>query len=645
MRAIMIIILPIITYQLIINFPYVGANLIAFNKDDVLSAYENVDIRGINQTGYEKIVGTFNIARFLVPIASFKDDEDNNLRCKIDPKSYDGVDVLVISFEDARSVGNCATYADILQRNHWPDNNVVAVNRPQPAGNTNVLTNTDAPANTDTFTTNDNTPLPQTEAAPQTTAPSQEQVPTLTDTAPPLQTETASQITAPSQEKIPTPPQTETASDTFFVDGTLSIFTDITSTQTKTAPSTTDTFIVSSTESVNGNEQSQAESRTVQQQTSQSPSSRQQQTPKPSPTSSKDKILDVTLSATISSVVGVEVGVGVKINKKRDLNLKTPQMILFSSTNGGDPGIKELFSGDRETLKMSMPILSLLKLEDVITLQGILDKIDHVVVTPESGPWVKILSDTEWLVWSVIISSLFIGIVFLAVYYLVKTYQDLVAFIIVTVDPDDIYEDRISLSDFKKLLGISYTMESVGLVVLGVEFLAFGWLIVTALRKRVSQIPLRRNRLRTSSKVIVMIISILTSIVFFIFSGSLSFFVTTVANFWGAQITSNLAVVLCSVIIILVLQDKTIGKSLSQSNFTNKKKKSVLSAITLSDDDNNALEEEEEIDDNGNNNFPTIISTSPGETSMIDIPITPSSISPLPTIYSSTSTSSHHSDN
>nr|CAG8435125.1 12372_t:CDS:2 [Entrophospora candida] len=635
MRGIMTIILPIIIYQLIINFPYAGANLIAFNKDDVLSAYENVDIRGINQTGYEKIVGTFNIAKFLVPIASFKDDEDNNLRCKIDPKSYDGVDVLVISFEDARSVGNCATYADILQRNHWPE----------PAGNTNVLTNTDAPANTDTIIINNNTPPPQTEAAPQTTAPPQEKVPTLTDTTPPLQTEATSQITAPPQEKTPTftdttPPQTETASsttDTFFVDGTLSIFTDITSTQTETASPTTDTFIVSSstppldntvtssvtdvTDSVNGNGQSQAKSQTVQQQTSQSPtkeltetptllpSSRQQQTPKPSPTSSKNKILDVTVSATISSVIGVDVGVGVKTNKKRDLNLKTPQMILFSSTNGGDPGIKELFSGNRETLKMSVPILSLLKLEDVITLQGILDRIDHVVVTPESGPWVKILSGTEWLVWSVIISSLFIGIVFLALYYLVKTYQDIVAFIIVTVDPDDIYEDRISLSDFKKVLGISYAMESVGLVVLGVEFLVFGWLIVTALRKRVSQIPLRRNRLRTSSK-----------------------------------ITSNLAVVLCSVIIILVLQDKTIGKSLSQSNFTNKKKKSVVSAITLSDDDdNNALEKDEEIDDNGNNNFPTIISTSPGETSMIDIPITPSSISPLPTIYSSTS--SHHSDN
>src|SRR5689334_1175499 len=90
----------LIIINIIINIiPRVDSSIVTFRgsgNDDILGTFLNVDIAGINQTGYQQISGKLGIAEFLIPLSdpSVEYDDNNNLRCRINPSSYYNTEVL-----------------------------------------------------------------------------------------------------------------------------------------------------------------------------------------------------------------------------------------------------------------------------------------------------------------------------------------------------------------------------------------------------------------------------------------------------------------------------------------------------------------------------------------------------------------------
>jgi hypothetical protein len=69
------------------------------------------------------------------------------------------------------------------------------------------------------------------------------------------------------------------------------------------------------------------------------------------------------------------------MRKRGESTSGVPQVILFTSMNNGDPGIKEPFAIDRDLFKDFKVGVTLLLRNDMLHLESLASTIDHVSVT------------------------------------------------------------------------------------------------------------------------------------------------------------------------------------------------------------------------------------------------------------------------
>ncbi|CAG8620961.1 13384_t:CDS:1, partial [Funneliformis caledonium] len=139
----------------------------------------------------------------------------------------------------------------------------------------------------------------------------------------------------------------------------------------------------------------------------------------PEPT--KDNIINVEVSAKIPPV---ETKVKVGLRKRQDTTFKfIPKVIVFTSMNEGEPGIKEFYSGDRDVLEKSIPGLTLLKYEDIYELKEINTEIARAKITSGKSKWDDLVTSPSWITWSVIMSIIYVIIIIVSTFLLVNHFK------------------------------------------------------------------------------------------------------------------------------------------------------------------------------------------------------------------------------
>ncbi|CAG8668201.1 16767_t:CDS:2 [Acaulospora morrowiae] len=110
----------------------------------------------------------------------------------------------------------------------------------------------------------------------------------------------------------------------------------------------------------------------------------------------------------------------VRIDKKTNQLMKRddsdsssdiPRVIVLTSTNGGDPGVKEPISDQGEILKAKTG-LTLLRKSDMDQLMNLANMTSKVTVTSDNGPWVRLLKSRTWIAWSTILGVVY-GLIFI----------------------------------------------------------------------------------------------------------------------------------------------------------------------------------------------------------------------------------------
>ncbi|CAI2189384.1 11705_t:CDS:2, partial [Funneliformis geosporum] len=152
-----------------------------------------------------------------------------------------------------------------------------------------------------------------------------------------------------------------------------------------------------------------------------------------------------------------------------------PEVILFASLNNGDPGIKEPFMVDRNLFKEIKVGVTLLRKDDMLHLESLVSTIDHVSITSDAGPWIRLLHSQNFLAWTINWGVTF-GAIFLFTIYAITCFFDssdfvpenpnmyilpgiafssLVSLIILIVDPYNVRE-RLTLVGFTLITELNY---------------------------------------------------------------------------------------------------------------------------------------------------------------------------------------------
>jgi hypothetical protein len=167
-----------------------------------------------------------------------------------------------------------------------------------------------------------------------------------------------------------------------------------------------------------------------------------------------------------------------------------PKVVVFSSMNGGEPGIKELYNGDRSILKASIPGLTLLKYEDITQIKKSNDKIDHAEISSGDGKWYGLVTSPSWVAWSVIMSLIYGIIIIVTTQLLIAHYNKcgftikhiqyycypgialicIFGIILLLVDPGDVYEDRLSLFSRSLITNLKALMLMIFFTILEVQW-------------------------------------------------------------------------------------------------------------------------------------------------------------------------------
>ncbi|CAB4389335.1 unnamed protein product [Rhizophagus irregularis] len=161
--------------------------------------------------------------------------------------------------------------------------------------------------------------------------------------------------------------------------------------------------------------------------------------------------------------------------KRGESTSGVPQVILFTSMNNGDPGIKEPFAVDRDLFKDFKVGVTLLLRNDMLHLESLTSTIDNVVITSDVGPWMRLINSQDLLAWTINWGVTF-GAIFAFTIYSIICFLDLwdfvlnnpnmyilpgIAFsslaslIILVVDPDNVRE-RFSLVGFTIFSELNY---------------------------------------------------------------------------------------------------------------------------------------------------------------------------------------------
>ncbi|EXX74693.1 hypothetical protein RirG_048650 [Rhizophagus irregularis DAOM 197198w] len=163
------------------------------------------------------------------------------------------------------------------------------------------------------------------------------------------------------------------------------------------------------------------------------------------------------------------------MRKRGESTSGVPQVILFTSMNNGDPGIKEPFAVDRDLFKDFKVGVTLLLRNDMLHLESLTSTIDNVVITSDVGPWMRLINSQDLLAWTINWGVTF-GAIFAFTIYSIICFLDLwdfvlnnpnmyilpgIAFsslaslIILVVDPDNVRE-RFSLVGFTIFSELNY---------------------------------------------------------------------------------------------------------------------------------------------------------------------------------------------
>ncbi|CAG8736000.1 14639_t:CDS:2, partial [Racocetra persica] len=244
------------------------------------------------------------------------------------------------------------------------------------------------------------------------------------------------------------------------------------------------------------------------------------------------------------------------------------EVLIFTSMNNGDPGIKEKYIGSLQTLSKTAPVLTLMKIEDMSNVQDILNQPSYAVVTQDSGPWINLLNSQEFLIWTIIVGILYGIIIIIALGLLLW----------------GIYKNKYDRDNPKPwlLAGIVLCATSFIIVFVVLEtifilsticgYAIFGVIIILARKNDLAPIvdpTAQRNigqarRDRTNKEILktgILTISLILSFLFITVHTLVAVFLNaTIRNFWIVRITDDLSFVIGCIILLIALHSDSISK-------------------------------------------------------------------------------------
>ncbi|RIA80627.1 hypothetical protein C1645_810371 [Glomus cerebriforme] len=165
----------------------------------------------------------------------------------------------------------------------------------------------------------------------------------------------------------------------------------------------------------------------------------------------------------------------VLVRKRGEITSGIPQVILLTSLNNGDPGFKEPFAVDHNLFKDFKVGVTLLLRNDMLHLETLISTIDHVSITSDVGPWMRLIHSQDLLTWTinwgVTFGAIFVFTIYAIICFLNSwdfvpnnpnmyilpgiAFSSLASLIVLTVDPDNIRE-RFSLVGFTFFTELNY---------------------------------------------------------------------------------------------------------------------------------------------------------------------------------------------
>ncbi|CAG8455910.1 13832_t:CDS:2 [Funneliformis caledonium] len=116
------------------------------------------------------------------------------------------------------------------------------------------------------------------------------------------------------------------------------------------------------------------------------------------------------LSSTPKSTTICNNALSLNMVQPRD-DVSTPKVIIFSSMNGGDPGIRDKYYGDFKILSKAKSNLALIRRSDAKKVSKLKPKTSFVEFISETGPWMELLESKELKIWSILFGILYSSII------------------------------------------------------------------------------------------------------------------------------------------------------------------------------------------------------------------------------------------
>lgn len=82
--------------------------------------------------------------------------------------------------------------------------------------------------------------------------------------------------------------------------------------------------------------------------------------------------------------------------------------------NNGDPGFKEKYVGNLQSLSKAAPALTLMRIADMSNVQNLLNQTSYAVFIRDSGPWINLLNSDIFLIWTIISGTFYGSIVIIS---------------------------------------------------------------------------------------------------------------------------------------------------------------------------------------------------------------------------------------
>ncbi|CAG8551376.1 3740_t:CDS:2 [Ambispora gerdemannii] len=177
-----------------------------------------------------------------------------------------------------------------------------------------------------------------------------------------------------------------------------------------------------------------------------------------------------------------------------------PRVIVFTSINYGDPGVREPFMGEKAILKKSVPYLSLIKHSDMSALRriGVENKNSMNIslsFTSDVGPYRKFLRKPLWIAWSIIFGMIYGLLALTSGYFMLRffcigkgtfeislgnpntfilpaiAYCSIMSLIILELDPYSIREEKLSVFGYSVIINLNFLILCLCYIILLVSWI------------------------------------------------------------------------------------------------------------------------------------------------------------------------------